>query len=44
MMELNAYASNTANYYSYGGNEEMAVFMKGQAYVKIEGIEHFLHK
>ncbi|MGG3571915.1 helix-turn-helix domain-containing protein [Bacillus gobiensis] len=42
MMDLNAHASTTEDYYSHDDQEEIAVVMKGQAYVEMEGIEYFL--
>ncbi len=42
MMDLNAHASTTEGYYSHMDKEEIAVVMKGEAYVELEGIEYFL--
>lgn len=42
MMDLNAYASTTESHYSHNDKEEIAVVMKGQAYVELEGVEYFL--
>jgi transcriptional regulator with XRE-family HTH domain len=42
MMDLNAQASTTESYYSHTDKEELAVVMKGQTYVELEGIEYFL--
>ncbi|MBW4080687.1 XRE family transcriptional regulator [Paenibacillus sp. S150] len=42
MMDLNANASTTESYYSHTDKEEIAVVMKGEAYVELEGVEYFL--
>lgn len=42
MMDLNAHTSTTESYYSHTDKEEIAVVMKGQAYVEMEGTEYFL--
>lgn len=42
MMDLNAHASTTKSYYSHEDREEIAVVMKGKAYVELEGNEYFL--
>lgn len=42
MMDLNAHSSTTESYYSHTDKEEIAVVMKGEAYVELEGVEHFL--
>ncbi|MHB8061626.1 MAG: helix-turn-helix domain-containing protein [Ruminiclostridium sp.] len=42
MMDLNANASTTESYYSHTDKEEIAVVMKGEAYVELEGAEYFL--
>lgn len=44
MMDLNAYASTTESYYSHNDKEEIAVVMKGQVYVELEGTEYFLEE
>ncbi|MDQ7094645.1 XRE family transcriptional regulator [Desulfosporosinus sp. PR] len=42
MMDLNAHASTTEGHYSHTNKEEIAVVMKGEAYVELEGVEYFL--
>lgn len=42
MMDLNAHASTTESYYSHTDKEEIAVVMKGTAYVELEGLEYLL--
>lgn len=42
MMELNAHVNTTESHYSHDDKEEIAVVMKGQAYVELEGSEYFL--
>lgn len=42
MMDLNGHASTTASHYSHIDKEEIAVVMKGEVYVELEGIEYFL--
>lgn len=42
MMDLNARASTTESYYSHAAKEEIAVVMKGTAYVELEGVEYLL--
>ncbi len=42
MMDLNAHASTTESHYSHMDKEEIAVVMKGEAYVELEGVEYFL--
>lgn len=42
MMDLNAHASTTESHYSHIDKEEIAVVMKGQAYVELEGVQYFL--
>ncbi|MBU3129915.1 XRE family transcriptional regulator [Clostridium tagluense] len=42
MMDLNANASTTESYYSHSDKEEIAVIMKGQVYIELEGVEYFL--
>ncbi|TCJ01154.1 helix-turn-helix domain-containing protein [Cytobacillus praedii] len=44
MMELNAHANTTESHYSHDDKEEIAVVMKGQAYVELEGTEYFLNE
>ena len=43
MMDLNAHTTTTTeSHYSHDDKEEIAVVMKGQAYVELEGTEYFL--
>ena len=42
MMDLKAYANTTESYYSHSNKEEIAVVMKGQIFVELEGVEYFL--
>jgi len=42
MMDLNANTATTESHYSHDDKEEIAVVMKGQAYVELEGTEYFL--
>ncbi|WCN36176.1 helix-turn-helix transcriptional regulator [Aneurinibacillus uraniidurans] len=42
LMDLHANASTTESYYSHDDQEEIAVIMKGQAYVELEGTEYCL--
>ncbi|PCN46201.1 DNA-binding protein [Brevibacillus laterosporus] len=42
MMDLNAHATTTESHYSHKDKEEIAIVMKGQAYVELEGKEYFL--
>jgi transcriptional regulator with XRE-family HTH domain len=42
MMDLNAHTTTTKSHYSHDNKEEIAVVMKGQAYVELEGTEYFL--
>lgn len=42
MMDLNAQSSTTEAHYSHVDKEEIAVVMKGDVYVELEGIEYFL--
>ena len=42
MMDLNANASTTEGHYSHLDKEEIAVVMRGEAYVELEGTEYFL--
>ncbi|WP_083837906.1 helix-turn-helix domain-containing protein [Acetobacterium woodii] len=44
MMDLNAHANTTESHYSHRDKEEIAVVMKGEAYVELEGIEYFLEE
>lgn len=44
IMDLKAHASTTESHYSHGNQEEIAVVMKGQAYVELEGTEYFLNE
>lgn len=44
LMDLNAHASTTESHYSHDNQEEIAVVMKGQAYVELEGTEYFLNE
>lgn len=42
IMDLNANATTTESHFSHDAKEEIAVVMKGQAYVELEGTEYFL--
>ncbi len=42
MMDLNAHTTTTESHYLHDDKEEIAVVMKGQAYVELEGTEYFL--
>ena len=42
MMDLKANASTTEGHYSHLDKEEIAVVMRGEAYVELEGTEYFL--
>ncbi|KFX57209.1 helix-turn-helix domain-containing protein [Clostridium botulinum] len=44
IMDLNANVSTTESHYSHIAKEEIAVVMKGQVYVELEGIEYFLEE
>lgn len=44
IMDLKAHASTTESHYSHENQEEIAVVMKGQAYVELEGTEYFLNE
>ncbi|SFM74305.1 Cupin domain-containing protein [Psychrobacillus psychrodurans] len=44
LMDLNGHASTTESHYSHDTQEEIAVVMKGQAYVELEGTEYFLNE
>ncbi|TQR21720.1 helix-turn-helix domain-containing protein [Psychrobacillus vulpis] len=44
MMDLNAHACTTESHYSHDNKEEIAVVMRGEAYVELEGIEYFLEE
>ncbi|WP_252232357.1 helix-turn-helix transcriptional regulator [Clostridium sp. ZBS15] len=44
MMDLNSHSSTTESHYSHIDKEEIAVVMKGQVYVELEGIEYFLEE
>ena len=42
IMDLNAHSSTTESHFSHDDKEEIAVVMKGQAYVELEGTEYLL--
>lgn len=42
MMDLNAHATTTESHYSHDDKEEIAVVMKGQSYVELEGSIYIL--
>lgn len=42
IMDLNAHSSTTGSHFSHDDKEEIAVVMKGQAYVELEGTEYLL--
>ncbi|MEJ9228650.1 helix-turn-helix domain-containing protein [Peribacillus butanolivorans] len=42
MMDLNAHSCTTKSHYSHAEKEEIAVLMKGQSYVELEGTEYFM--
>lgn len=42
MMDLNAFASTTESHYSHTDKEEIAVVMKGDTFVELEGTEFLL--
>ncbi|MBH0175698.1 helix-turn-helix domain-containing protein [Fictibacillus sp. 23RED33] len=42
LMDLNANSSTTESHYSHEDKEEIAVVMKGQVFVELEGKEYFL--
>jgi len=42
MMDLNSQSSTTESHYSHVDKEEIAVVMKGEVYVELEGIEYHL--
>lgn len=44
IMDLNAHASTTESHFSHEDKEEIAVVMKGQAYVELEGTEYLLNE
>ncbi|EKO1912958.1 helix-turn-helix domain-containing protein [Clostridium botulinum] len=44
MMDLNANTSTTEGHYLHIDKEEIAVVMKGEAYVELEGTEYFLEE
>ncbi|WP_432356030.1 helix-turn-helix domain-containing protein [Sporosarcina sp. A2] len=44
IMDLNAQASTTESHFSHDDKEEIAVVMKGQAYVELEGTEYLLNE
>jgi transcriptional regulator with XRE-family HTH domain len=44
MMDLNARASTTESHYSHSDKEEIAIVMKGEVYVELEGVEYFLNE
>ncbi|MGS0477478.1 helix-turn-helix domain-containing protein [Bacillus mycoides] len=44
MMDLNGYANTTESHYSHEDKEEIAVVMKGEVYVELEGNEYFLEE
>ncbi|HFU7085059.1 XRE family transcriptional regulator [Bacillus tropicus] len=44
MMDLNKQANTTENHYSHEDKEEIAVVMKGEVYVELEGKEYFLEE
>lgn len=41
MMDLNKRANTTESHYSREDKEEIAVIMKGEVYVELEGKEYF---
>ena len=41
MMDLNKQANTTESHYSHEDKEEIAVIMKGEVYVELEGKEYF---
>ena len=44
MMDLNEHANTTESHYSHENKEEIAVVMKGEVYVELEGREYFLEE
>ncbi|KAA0760317.1 XRE family transcriptional regulator [Bacillus sp. SH5-2] len=44
MMDLNKQANTTESHYSHEEKEEIAVVMKGEVYVELEGKEYFLEE
>lgn len=44
IMDLNAHSSTTESHFSHEDKEEIAVVMKGQAYVELEGTEYLLEE
>ncbi|MEM5637683.1 XRE family transcriptional regulator [Bacillus toyonensis] len=44
MMDLNKKANTTESHYSHEDKEEIAVVMKGEVYVELEGKEYFLEE
>lgn len=44
MMDLNKQANTTESHYSHEDKEEIAVVMKGEVYVELEGKEYFLEE
>ncbi|WP_198285200.1 helix-turn-helix domain-containing protein [Bacillus cereus] len=44
MMDLNRHANTTESHYSHEDKEEIAVVMKGEVYVELEGNEYFLEE
>ncbi|PGK35379.1 DNA-binding protein [Bacillus anthracis] len=44
MMDLNKQANTTERHYSHEDKEEIAVVMKGEVYVELEGKEYFLEE
>lgn len=44
MMDLNAHANTTESTYSHMDKEEIAVIMKGEAYVELEDVSYFLEE
>ncbi|MBE5089200.1 MULTISPECIES: helix-turn-helix domain-containing protein [Bacillus cereus group] len=44
MMDLNKQANTTESHYSHEDKEEIAVIMKGEVYVELEGKEYFLEE
>lgn len=44
MMDLNPHANTTESHYSHMDKEEIAVVMRGETYVELEGIEYLLEE
>ncbi|MEB8756686.1 cupin domain-containing protein, partial [Bacillus cereus] len=44
LMDLNKQATTAESHYSHADKEEIAVIMKGEVYVELEGKEYFLEE